>query len=54
MYTLIETCKMNDVDARAWLADVLARLPEHPASRVNEMLPWKRKAVVEQPQHAAA
>jgi transposase len=41
MYTLIETCRMNDVDPRAWLADVLARLPEHPASQVNELLPWR-------------
>ena len=24
IYTLIETCKLNDVDPRAWLADVLA------------------------------
>jgi transposase len=40
MYTLTETCKLNDVDARAWLADVLARLPGHPASRINELLPW--------------
>jgi transposase len=40
MYTLIETCKLNDVDPRAWLADVLARLPQHPASRIGELLPW--------------
>jgi transposase len=40
MYTLIETCKLNDVDPRAWLADVLARLPNHPASRLGELLPW--------------
>ena len=40
MYTLIETCKLNDVDPRAWLADVLARLPAHPATRVCELLPW--------------
>jgi len=43
MYSLIETCKLNDVDARAWLADVLARLPEHPAVRVDELLPWNWK-----------
>jgi Transposase IS66 family/IS66 C-terminal element len=30
MYTLIETRKLNDVDPRAWLADVLARLPSIP------------------------
>jgi transposase len=40
IYTLIETCKLNDVDPRAWLADVLARLPNHPANRVAELLPW--------------
>jgi transposase len=40
IYTLIETCKLNDIDPRAWLADVLARLADHPASRVAELLPW--------------
>ena len=44
VYTLIETCKMNDVDPQAWLADVLARLPDHPANKVNELLPWNWKA----------
>jgi len=29
-YTLIETAKLNDIDPQAWLADVLARLPDHP------------------------
>ena len=40
IYTLIETCKLNDVDPRAWLADVLRRLPDHPAKRIRELLPW--------------
>lgn len=40
MYTLIETAKLNGIDPRAWLADVLARLPDHPAKRVSELLPW--------------
>ena len=40
IYTLIETCKLNDIDPRAWLADVLTHLPDHPASRVAELLPW--------------
>jgi transposase len=43
IYTLIETCKLNDVDPRAWLADALARLPDHPASRIEELLPWNWK-----------
>jgi hypothetical protein len=28
------------IDPRARLADVLARLPGHPANRVDELLPW--------------
>ena len=40
MYTLIETAKLNDVDPRAWLADVLARLPGHPAKHIDDLLPW--------------
>ena len=44
IYTLIETCKLNDVDPRAWLADILARLPDHPAKRITELLPWNWKA----------
>jgi transposase len=40
IYTLIETAKLNDIDPQAWLADVLARLPDHPARRIDELLPW--------------
>jgi transposase len=40
IYTLIETAKLNDIDPQAWLADVLARLPDHPAKRIAELLPW--------------
>jgi transposase len=35
---------MNDVDPQAWLADVLARLPDHPANKVVDLLPWNWKA----------
>jgi transposase len=40
IYTLIETAKLNRVDPQAWLADVFARLPDHPAKRIAELLPW--------------
>ena len=40
MYTLIETAKLNRVDPKAWLADVLARIADHPAHRLHELLPW--------------
>ena len=43
IYTLVETAKLNDVDPQAWLTDVLARLQDHPAKRIDELLPWNWK-----------
>jgi transposase len=48
IYTLVETCKLNDVDPQAWLADVLARLPDHSIRRIDELLPWNWKHLSEQ------
>jgi transposase len=48
IYTLIETAKLNGVDPQAWLADLFARLPDHPASRIGDLLPWNWKAPREQ------
>jgi transposase len=47
MYSLIVTAKMNDVDPRAWLADVLARIADHPAPRLHELLPWNWKRLAD-------
>ena len=52
IYTLIQSARLNDVDPHAWLADVLARLQDHPAKRIDELLPWNWKR--ERPQKAAA
>ncbi len=48
MYTLIATAKLNDINPQAWLADVLARIADHPASRLDELLPWHWKATQDQ------
>jgi transposase len=47
IYSLITTAKMNDVDPQAWLADVLARIADHPAHRLDELLPWNWTACPE-------
>ena len=42
--SLIETAKLNGVEPYAWLKDVLTRmLAGHPASRIDELLPWSWK-----------
>ena len=51
MYSLIVTAKMNDIDPQAWLADILGRIAEHSARKLDELLPWVWKA---QKQHQAA
>ncbi|HET8728828.1 MAG TPA: IS66 family transposase [Alphaproteobacteria bacterium] len=39
--SLVETCKLNDLDPHAYLADVLTRIGEgHPQSRIDELMPW--------------
>lgn len=43
MLTLIMTARLNDVDPKAWLADILARIANLPVSRLHEMLPWEWK-----------
>jgi transposase len=45
MYTLIATAKLNNINPQAWLSDVLARIADHPASRLQELLPWNWNAL---------
>ena len=32
-------------EAQAWLADVLARIAEHPAHKLDELLPWNWRPI---------
>jgi len=45
MYSLIVTARLNNLDPRAWLADVLGRIGDHPASRIDELLPWNWRTI---------
>jgi len=40
MATIIMTARLNNIDPKAWLADVLARIADMPQSRLHELLPW--------------
>ena len=41
LYSLLVTCRLNDIDPYAYLSDILARIADHPISRVDELLPFK-------------
>jgi hypothetical protein len=55
IYTLVETAKLNHIDPQAWLADVLARLQDYPARRIDELLSsnWKRSSSKRPPRSRA-
>ena len=53
IYTLVQTCRLNDVDPHAWLRDVIARISDHPQTRLHELLPWEWKARQASPQTIA-
>jgi transposase len=40
IYSLIETAKLNGLNPQHYLADLLARIADHPARRIAELLPW--------------
>ena len=43
--SLIETCKLNNVNPQAYLTDVLTKIVNgHPNSRIDELMPWVWKA----------
>ena len=44
IFSLIETAKINHVDPQAWLADTIARIADHPARRIDELLPWNYRS----------
>jgi transposase len=47
IYSLLGTCKLNDVNPYAWLKDVFDKLNSWPINRIQELLPhnWKKTAL---------
>jgi len=39
IYSLVASCKLNDIDPFAYFDNVLRKVSTHPASRIDELLP---------------
>ena len=44
IYSLVASCKLNDIDPFRYFRDVLIRVSTHPANKIDELLPseWKK------------
>ncbi len=40
LYSLIESAKLNRLDPQRYLTDILARIADHPARAIAQLLPW--------------
>jgi transposase len=43
MYSLMECCRMHQVDPYTWLLDVMKRIENHPKDQLADLLPHKWK-----------
>jgi len=45
IYSLVASCKLNDIDPFRYFRDILARVSIHPADKIDELLPseWKKR-----------
>lgn len=41
LYSLIGTCRLNNVEPETWLRYVIEHIQDWPANRVRDLLPWK-------------
>lgn len=46
LYSLIETCKLNEINPFAYLKDVLTRLPTTLNKNLNQLLPYNWKPII--------
>ena len=47
LYSLIESAKLNGLNPQLYIADLLARIGDHPARNIDDLLPWNWQPVAD-------
>ena len=42
IYSLLATCKLNNVEPFKWLKEILTILPDYPANQLHKLLPGQK------------
>jgi hypothetical protein len=52
IYSLLGSCKLQGINAHAFLQDILPRLPEEPINQLKDLLPtfWKPGILIPVPE----
>jgi hypothetical protein len=45
IYSLIATCKLNDIEPFEYLSDVLTRIADYPVNKIRDLTPTSWKAL---------
>jgi len=47
LYSLVQSCEVNGIDPRSYLANVPVKVKQHRQARIDELLPhlWKASAL---------
>ena len=40
IFTITQTCRLNSVNAEAYLTNIIQRVASHPNKRIDELMPW--------------
>lgn len=46
VYSLLGTCKINNVNPYEWLRDIFERMPSHPINKIEDLLPHRWNALL--------
>ncbi|MCS3765852.1 MULTISPECIES: transposase domain-containing protein [Bradyrhizobium] len=50
--SIVATCKLNDIDPAAYIADTLETIIDgHPHSLIEKLVPWRFRKTSSQPQY---